>query len=496
VQNSEYRLEMRNITKHFGGVKALTDVSLKVEPGEIHALIGENGAGKSTLMKILSGAYVRDSGQIFIDGKEVKISDPKESKDQGVAIIYQEFMLAPDLTVAENIYIDKLSAGKKFINWKELRNNAREQLERLGFGDIDPNTKCGSLSVAYQQVVEICKCLTRNAKILVFDEPTAVLTFSEIEKLFSVIKKLKEEGVSIIYISHRLEEIFELSQHISVLKDGTYVGTVKTKEFDKDRLVNMMIGREMTEMFPERHAKIGETILEVQNLCAGMVQDVSFSVKAGEVLGFNGLVGAGRTETMRALFGADKKESGKVIYFGKEVDWKNPKQAIAEKFGLLPEDRKKQGLLLQQSIRMNTTLACLNKITKLGFINHKSEKEFVKETLASIQTKYNSTEDNANSLSGGNQQKIALAKWIAADCKCIVFDEPTRGVDVGAKTEIYKVINNLAENGVAVIIISSEMPEIIGMCDRVLVMRNGKISGEVRKEELTENALIKFAMGV
>ena len=496
MQNSEYRLEMRNITKHFGGVKALTDVSLKVEPGEIHALIGENGAGKSTLMKILSGAYVRDSGQIFIDGKEVKISDPKESKDQGVAIIYQEFMLAPDLTVAENIYIDKLSAGKKFINWKELRNNAREQLERLGFGDIDPNTKCGSLSVAYQQVVEICKCLTRNAKILVFDEPTAVLTFSEIEKLFSVIKKLKEEGVSIIYISHRLEEIFELSQHISVLKDGTYVGTVKTKEFDKDRLVNMMIGREMTEMFPERHAKIGETILEVQNLCAGMVQDVSFSVKAGEVLGFNGLVGAGRTETMRALFGADKKEYGKVIYFGKEVDWKNPKQAIAEKFGLLPEDRKKQGLLLQQSIRMNTTLACLNKITKLGFINHKSEKEFVKETLASIQTKYNSTEDNANSLSGGNQQKIALAKWIAADCKCIVFDEPTRGVDVGAKTEIYKVINNLAENGVAVIIISSEMPEIIGMCDRVLVMRNGKISGEVRKEELTENALIKFAMGV
>ena len=427
---------------------------------------------------------------------ERRTEDPKESKDQGVAIIYQEFMLAPDLTVAENIYIDKLSAGKKFINWKELRNNAREQLERLGFGDIDPNTKCGSLSVAYQQVVEICKCLTRNAKILVFDEPTAVLTFSEIEKLFSVIKKLKEEGVSIIYISHRLEEIFELSQHISVLKDGTYVGTVKTKEFDKDRLVNMMIGREMTEMFPERHAKIGETILEVQNLCAGMVQDVSFSVKAGEVLGFNGLVGAGRTETMRALFGADKKESGKVIYFGKEVDWKNPKQAIAEKFGLLPEDRKKQGLLLQQSIRMNTTLACLNKITKLGFINHKSEKEFVKETLASIQTKYNSTEDNANSLSGGNQQKIALAKWIAADCKCIVFDEPTRGVDVGAKTEIYKVINNLAENGVAVIIISSEMPEIIGMCDRVLVMRNGKISGEVRKEELTENALIKFAMGV
>lgn len=493
----QYRLEMKNITKHFGGVKALTDVSLRVEPGEIHALIGENGAGKSTLMKILSGAYQRDSGQIFIDGKEVKISTPKDSKNLGVAIIYQEFMLAPDLTVAENIYIDRLSEGKAFINWKKLREDAKKQLDKLGFSDIDPNAKCGSLSVAYQQVVEICKCLTRDANVLVFDEPTAVLTFSEIEKLFEVINKLKENGVSIIYISHRLEEIFELSQHITILKDGTYVDTVKTEEFDKQRLVNLMVGREMTDMYPARNAKIGDTVLKVEDLYAGkLVQGVSFEVKAGEVLGFNGLVGAGRTETMRAVFGADKKDSGKIIYLGKEVDWKSPGAAIKEKFGLLPEDRKKQGLLLEQSIRMNTTLACLGKVTKFGFINHGAEKKYVKETLASIQTKYGDTEDNANSLSGGNQQKVALAKWIAADCKCIVFDEPTRGVDVGAKTEIYKVMNELAEQGVAVIMISSEMPEIIGMCDRVLVMRNGKISGEVRKDELSENALIQFAMGV
>ena len=493
----QYRLEMKNITKRFGGVKALTDVSLKVEPGEIHALIGENGAGKATLMKILSGAYQRDSGQIFIDGKEVKITNPKESKDLGVAIIYQEFMLAPDLTVAENIFIDKLSAGKATINWKKLRADAREQLEKLGFSDINPNAKCGSLSVAYQQVVEICKCLTRDAKILVFDEPTAVLTFSEIEKLFEVIHKLKDQGVSVIYISHRLEEIFQLSQHITVLKDGTYVDTVETSGFDKQRLVNLMVGREMTDMFPKRNAKIGDTVLKVEDLHAGkMVQGVSFEVKGGEVLGFNGLVGAGRTETMRAVFGADKKESGKVYYFGKEVNWKSPRAAIKEKFGLLPEDRKKQGLLLEQSIRMNTTLACLDRITKGGIINHKSEKEFVKDVLASIQTKYGDTEDNANSLSGGNQQKVALAKWIAADCKCIVFDEPTRGVDVGAKTEIYKVINTLAEKGVAVIMISSEMPEVIGMCDRVMVMRNGKISGEISKDELSEETLIKFAMGV
>ena len=494
---SQYRLEMRGITKHFGGVKALTDVSLKVAPGEVHALIGENGAGKSTLMKILSGAYPRDKGEILIDGQEVKITNPKDSKDLGIAIIYQEFMLAPDLTVAENIFIDKLSAGKATINWKKLRADAKEQLERLGFGDINPNAKCGGLSVAYQQVVEICKCLTRNARVLVFDEPTAVLTFAEIRKLFEVINKLKNDGVSIIYISHRLEEIFELSQHITVLKDGTYVDTVATADFDKQRLVNIMVGREMTEMYPARHAKIGDVVLKVENLYSGrMVQGVSFEVRAGEVLGFNGLVGAGRTETMRAIFGADKKSSGKVYYFGKEVNWKNPGQAIKERFGLLPEDRKKQGLLLNQSIRVNTTLACLNRVSKYGVINHKAEKKYVREVLKNIQTKYGDTEDNASSLSGGNQQKIALAKWIAADCKCIIFDEPTRGVDVGAKTEIYKVMNTLAENGVAVIMISSEMPEIIGMCDRVMVMRGGKIAGEVSKNELSENSLIKFAMGV
>lgn len=497
MQN-EYRLEMKHITKRFGGVKALTDVMLKVKPGEVHALIGENGAGKSTLMKILSGVYQMDEGEIILEGKPIKIDSPKAAKDAGIAVIYQEFMLAPDLTVAENIFIDKLAAGKLVINWKQLKRMAKEQLDKLGFGDIDPGVKVGTLSVAYQQVVEICKCLTRNARILVLDEPTAVLTFTEIEKLFEVVNKLRDEGVSIIYISHRLEELFELADNITVLKDGTYVDCVPTNSIDKQKLVNMMVGRELTQMFPQRHAKIGDVVLEVDKLNAGnMVKNISFSVRSGEILGFSGLVGAGRTETMRAIFGADKLDSGKIVYFGKEVCFSDPKQAIENGFGLVPEDRKGQGLLLEQSIRVNTTLASLKKVTnKLGIIHHKKEREYVKELLGQISTKYGSVEDNANSLSGGNQQKVALAKWISAECKCIVFDEPTRGVDVGAKTEIYKIMNSLAESGVAVIMISSEMTEIIGMCDRAIIMRQGEITGEVQKEELAENNLIKYAMGV
>ncbi len=493
----EYAVQMKNISKHFGGVKALSDVSLYVEKGEIHALIGENGAGKSTLMKILAGAYQKDSGEIVIDGKEAKISSPKDVINLGVSVIYQEFMLAPDLTVAENIFIDKLAGSGKWINWKSLRKKAKEQLFNLGFDDIDPDAKVGSLSVAYQQIVEICKCLARESKVLVFDEPTAVLTFSETRKLLSIIQNLKANGVSIIYISHRLEELLEISDHITVLKDGKYVATVATSSINKEELVTMMVGREITQLFPERKAKIGKEILKVENLYAGeLVKDVSFSVKSGEVLGFSGLVGSGRTEAMRAIFGADKKNSGKVIYFGEEVNFKDPKEAINKGLGFLPEDRKKQGLLLEQSIRMNTTIASMYKIKKFGIINHKKEKEYVKELLASIATKYGKMDDNVNSLSGGNQQKIALAKWLSADCKVLVFDEPTRGVDVGAKTEIYKIINKLAEEGVGIIVISSEMEEIIGMCDRAIVMRQGSIAGEVSRSELSENNLIKLAMGV
>lgn len=496
--DNEFLLEMRNISKKFGGVRALTDVTFKLKKGEIHALTGENGAGKSTLMKILAGAYSKDSGEIILDCKNLTLSNPKDAIKNGISVVYQEFMLAPDLTVAENIYIDKLAKGNVTINWRQLKANAKQQLQRLGFDDINPNAKVGSLSVAYQQVVEICKCLTRNSKILVLDEPTAVLTFTEIQKLFEVANNLKEQGVSIIYISHRLEEVFELCDRVTVLKDGGYVNTVSISDINKQKLVSMMVGREMNQMFPPRHAEIGDVVLEVNNLNDGdLVKDVSFKVRAGEIVGFSGLVGAGRTETMHAIFGASKKESGEVVYFDKPVSFKSPKEAIANGFALLPEDRKKQGLLLEQSIRMNTTLASIKKFTnKAGVFHHRQEKEFTKKVLANISTKYEKMDDNVSSLSGGNQQKVALAKWLATDCKCIVLDEPTRGVDVGAKTEIYEIMNQLAKRGVAIIMISSEMPEIIGMCDRVVVMRFGSVIGEVSKEELNENTLIKYAMGV
>lgn len=492
-----YILEMHGISKNFGGVKALSDVSLKLKKAEIHALIGENGAGKSTLIKILAGAYQKDQGTIKLNGEEVKMSSSKDAIDLGVSVIYQEFMLAPDLTVAENIYIDSMSGSSLFINWKKLIKNAKEQLIKLGFDDIDPEEKVGNLTVAHQQIVEICKCLARNSKILVFDEPTAVLTFSETKRLLSIVKKLKAEGVSIVFISHRLEELFEISDKITVLKDGKYVDTVETSSINKEKLVTMMVGRDISQLFPDRNAEIGKEILRVENLYANQhIEDVSFSVKQGEVVGFSGLVGSGRTETMRAIFGADKIESGKIIYFGKEVRFKSPREAIKNGFGLLAEDRKNQGLIIEQSIRMNTTLAKMKKIKKMDVINHKYEQEVVTDLLASISTRYGHTDNETNSLSGGNQQKIAIAKWLFADCKFIVLDEPTRGVDIGAKTEIYKIINRLAEAGVGIIVISSEMAEIIGVCDRAVVMREGKVTGEVDKANLNEDNLIKLAMGV
>ncbi len=493
-----YRVEMKNIVKRFGGVLALNDVSLKIKPGEVHALVGENGAGKSTLMKILSGAFQKDEGVIFIDGKEVKISSPKDAKQLGVATIYQEFMLAPHLTVAENIFIDRLSSKNKFINWRELNEKATEILAELGFSEINAKQRVETLTVAYQQVVEICKNLTRNAKILVLDEPTAVLTFTEIEKLFLLIDKLKKNGVSIIYISHRLEEIFRICDTITVLKDGTFVKQVDAKDIDKGRLVNLMVGRDMSTLFPARDARIGEVVLEVRNLNRGkMVRDVSFSVRAGEVLGFSGLVGVGRTETMRVIFGADKRDSGEVLFLGNKVNFKSPREAVKNGLGLLPEDRKQQGVLLQQSIRVNTTMSSLKKVTHLlGLINMRKDKTVTTDVLRQLATKYHSIEDATASLSGGNQQKVALAKWLVADCRCIILDEPTRGVDVGAKVEIYKNINDLAEQGVAIIMVSSEMTEIIGMCDRAVIMRQGTIVGELQKDELGEDRLIRYSMGV
>lgn len=495
MEQTNYRLEMQGICKQFSGVPVLQDVTLQVRPGEIHALVGENGAGKSTLIKILSGAYSRDAGEIFLNGQKVSIASPLDAKKLGIAVIYQEFMLAPDLSVAENILIDNLAKNHSFINWRQLRQDAKAQLEDLGFGDIPVTARVGDLSVAHQQVVEICKCLSRNAKVLVFDEPTAVLTVAEIEKLFHVIRILKEKKVSVVFISHHLNEIYELCDTVTVLKDGCCMGTYPVGQVTSGELIHRMIGRELTQMYPKRTPQIGDVVLKVDHLYAGpQVQDVSFEVRSGEILGFGGLVGSGRTEAMRAIFGADKMGSGEITLMGQSVHFSDPKSAIGHGLGYLSENRKAQGLIVSQSIRVNTSIAALQKVLFRGFVKKKEEKDCVQSLLAQLSTKYGSIENDASSLSGGNQQKVALAKWIFSDCRCMIFDEPTRGVDVGAKVEIYNIMNRLAQKGIAIVMVSSEMTEIIGMCDRAMVMHQGRITGELPREALSEENIIQLAM--
>lgn len=492
-------VRMEKMNKRYGGAVALSDVDFSANAGEVHALLGENGAGKSTLMKVLAGAVIKDSGNIFIDDQEVDINTPKQGQDCGVSIIYQEFALAKHLTVAENIFIDSLGDGKQIINWKKLRERAKAILTEMGFEDINVNKPVAELTVAYQQVVEICKAISRESKVLILDEPTAVLTSKEVTKLFTIIQRLRDKGVCIIYISHRLEEIFRICDRMTILKDGRNVITVNTSDIDENKLVNYMIGRDLSEFFPERNASIGDTVLKVENLSRGkMVKNVSFEVKAGEVLGFAGLVGAGRTETMRVIFGADKKESGVVFIQNRASKIKSPSHAVKQGIGMLPEDRKQQGVLLDLPIRINGTLSSLSSFSMpiTGILKNKAEINKVNEMIDVLTVKTQNQKNKVSTLSGGNQQKVALMKWLISECKVLIFDEPTRGVDVGAKVEIYKVINTLAENGVAIIMISSEMPEIIGMSDRVVVMRNGEVRGELSGTEITEQNLINLSMGV
>ena len=493
----EYCVEMQSISKHFGGVQALKNVDFRLRRGEVRALLGENGAGKSTLMKILAGAVSADSGIIEIDGKPATIRSPKDSRDLGVSIIYQEFVLAPQLSVAENIFLDRLSEKSGIVNWKKINAAAKKLLMEMGFDMIDPRKQVGSMPVAYQQIVEICKSLSQDAHILILDEPTAVLTFGEIERLFGIVKKLKDCGWGIIYISHRLEEVFQICDTATILKDGEFVGEYDVNTLTKRELVNLMVGRTMSNYYPARDHNIGKTVLSVSHLAAGSsVKDVSFYVRAGEVLGISGLVGAGRTESMRAIFGIDKIDSGEILLNGKSVRFSSPDAAVKAGIGFLPEDRKNEGVVLSQSIRFNTTLSNIGSFSRFGINSYSKERKIAEELLTKLHTKYGGLEDPVSSLSGGNQQKVALAKWLAANCQVIILDEPTRGGDVGAKSEIYSIINSLAQDGAAVIMISSEMEEIINMCDRAVVMRQGIVTGELDKKELNEQGLIALAMGV
>ncbi|MHC4213641.1 MAG: sugar ABC transporter ATP-binding protein [Planctomycetota bacterium] len=486
---------MENITKSFGGVHALNNVSFKVKLGQIHALVGENGAGKSTLVKILAGACQKDQGNIKINSHMVNPTSPHVGRKLGIAIIYQEFALVPDLTVAENILLDHLSTKAGLMNWRKLYRKAAELINRIGF-DIDPRAIAGRLSVASQQVVEIAKALSENARILILDEPTAVLAPRDVERLFEVLEKLKQQGTSIIYISHRLDEVFRIADRITVLKDGIVTGSFLPNEVTSDEIINLMIGRNLTTMFDRHEKKLGDEILRIIDLSKGRkVQNVSFSVRAGEILGLAGLVGSGRTETVRAIFGADEKTSGTIVLNGKTLKINSPADAVKAGIGLLPEDRKLQGAILSMSVRENVTMPGLQKaIAGIDIINETNEKKMTKKLIEKLAIKAD-TETSVEDLSGGNQQKVVLAKWFATNCKVLIMDEPTRGVDVGAKTEIYKLINTLAQQGLGIIVICSEMNELIGLCDSVVVFKDGRAQAVLNDKDISEENIMKLAIG-
>lgn len=470
---------MRGIDKSFPGVHALKNVSLELRKGEVLALLGENGAGKSTLIKILGGVYPSDAGDVLIEGQTARIHSPVDAQHAGVSIIYQEFNLVPDLTASENIFLGREKARVGFVSATREHQQARQLFNKIGI-NIDPDARCGDLTVAQQQTVEIAKTLSTKAKIIVMDEPSAALAIQEVEHLFSIIRDLKKHGIGIIYISHRLEEIFEVADRVMVLRDGEHVGTGDTADITRTELIEMMVGRPLESEFPKHIANPGPERLRVENLSRGKaVCDVSFSVRAGEVLGFAGLVGAGRTETMRLIFGADKPDNGRIIVNNREVNIRNPRNAIRNRICLLTEDRKGQGLVLIHSCRENFGLPNLDRFTRGIFLDQRKERRKFSEYVESLKIKISSDEQFVVNLSGGNQQKVVLAKWLARNSDIVIFDEPTRGIDIGAKYEIHLLINKLAAEGKAIILISSELPEILGMSDRIIIMHEGQIKGEI-----------------
>ena len=490
----EYIVKMEHICKTFPGVKALDDVSFNLKPGEVMALLGENGAGKSTLMKILSGVYTKDEGNILIDGKEVPIMNQKVASEKGIAIIHQELNMCHHLTIAENMFLGREPLKHGLIDTKKMNSDAKELLLKLGV-DIDPTTITGELQVSKQQMVEIAKALSINAKVLIMDEPTSALTAREIEELFTIIRQLKESGCGIVYISHRLEELAHITDRVTIMRDGHYITSGNFKDFTMDEIIANMVGREIKEKYPHVDCPVGETVFEVKNLNAGrLVRDISFSVRKGELVGIAGLMGAGRTETTRAIFGADQKESGKIFVEGKEVFIRNPKDAIKNGIVLAPEDRKKDGLCTKLPVRENISLPNLDGLTgKNLVINSRKENDMSQKAIKDMNIKLPHAEVNAETLSGGNQQKVVVGKWLAGNSKLVMFDEPTRGIDVAAKVEIYHLMNQLKENGIGCLFVSSELPEVIGVADRIIVMCDGRITGELSREEATQEKVLALA---
>ncbi|MBI1373609.1 MAG: ATP-binding cassette domain-containing protein [Phycisphaera sp.] len=470
---------MRGIDKSFPGVHALRGVDLTVHAGEVVALLGENGAGKSTLIKILAGAHVPNAGTIRVDGVEQHIANPIDAQRAGIGVIYQEFNLVPGLTARENIFLGRERSSAGFINRRDEARRATELFRRIGV-PVPIDVPCGRLTVAQQQIVEIAKALSLDARIIVMDEPSATLTPKEVDHLFDIIRELTAQGIGVIYISHRLDEIDSIADRVTVLRDGQYIGTEAIDDIDRERLIEMMVGRKLDSEFPKHTTAIGGPRLVVKGLRRGeAVKDVSFEVRRGEVLGLTGLVGSGRTETARLIFGADRRDAGTIELDSKMLDIRQPRDAIRHGVCLLTEDRKSQGLVLGQSVRDNFALPNLPRLATAGWIDHRRERERFRHYVESLRIKIPHQEQLAKNLSGGNQQKVVLAKWLERDAEVIIFDEPTRGIDVGAKYEIYLLINELAVQGKAIVMISSELPEVLGMSDRVLVMHEGRITGEI-----------------
>ena len=491
---SDNILELKHITKLYPGVVALNDVSLEVRRGEILALVGENGAGKSTLIKTCSGAITPTQGEIVINGKSFTGMTPQTSEQNGIGVIYQEFNLVGDLSVAENIFLGRAIRKGMVIDLKAMERESKKILDSLNI-KINPKTLVKTLSVGYQQMVEIAKAVSQNAKLLIMDEPSAPLTSAEVEAMFAIVDKLKAGGVSIIYISHRLDEIFRLADRITILRDGQYVTTLNTDETNKDELVKYMVGRQLTEVYPKRDEICvkDEVIFEAVNVSGNGDKNISFKIHRGEVLGLGGLVGAGRTELAELMFGMRPKTAGKFIFKGKEISPKTPKDAIELGIGLVPEDRKKEGALLGMSIRCNINMPIYQRISKGTVINEKKEEEIAQTYRKEISIKTPTLDQLVKNLSGGNQQKVILAKWLAADSELLIFDEPTRGIDVGAKQEIYTLINHLVEQGKTVLMISSEMEELMGMSDRILILAEGNMTGELNKSEFNQERIMQLA---
>ncbi|PEM46288.1 sugar ABC transporter ATP-binding protein [Bacillus wiedmannii] len=495
---SELLLKMDGISKAFPGVQALSNVRFELEKGEVHALLGENGAGKSTLMKILTGIYQRDAGTIAYEGKEIEVPDTKAAQRLGISIIHQELNLAPHLTVAQNIFIGREPKGlfNLFLDEKELNNRAKKLFERLNI-NLDPRELVGNLTVAKQQMVEIAKALSFDSKVLIMDEPTAALTDTEIDALFVMIRKLRQDGVGIVYISHRMEELKKITDRVSIMRDGTYIGTMNTKDTTIEQIISMMVGRKIdNNQKPEMKEKMREKVFEVKNLKRGnTIKDVSFELYKGEIVGFAGLMGAGRTEVARAIFGADPLDSGEIFINGKRMSIKSPTDAVQHGIGYLSEDRKQFGLLVGMDVKTNIAMAAMKDYVKpLGLMHGSKIDQQSEELIKRLKIKTPSGNQLVKNLSGGNQQKVVIGKWLTRDSDILIFDEPTRGIDIGAKDEIYKLLHDLAEQGKSIIMISSELPEILRISHRVIVMCEGKITGELKNDEkASQEAIMTLA---